>query len=109
MTIERKKVPATTRVTRAQARRMKAEGHTKAESCTKADSRTKAEGHAKAKKIQSSQKMYDDRWTTLNPHKEPAMMKHKTTFELVENPEKKKKLEIEVFTRRRKDGNDKQY
>lgn len=104
MTIERKKVPATTRVTRAQARRMKAEGHTKAESCTKADSRTKAEGHAKAagrakaKKIQSSQKMYDDRWTTLNPHKEPAMMKHKTTFELVENPEKKKKLEIEYST-----------
>ncbi|KAI8965021.1 hypothetical protein F5Y11DRAFT_314402 [Daldinia sp. FL1419] len=42
------------------------------------------------------QKQSDDAWRAFNPLKEPPRMKHKTTFELVENTDKKKKLEFKI-------------
>ncbi|KAI1136672.1 hypothetical protein F5Y05DRAFT_390524 [Hypoxylon sp. FL0543] len=47
------------------------------------------------------QQVHDDTWRSLNPLKGPPKMKHKTTFELVENTEKKKKLEFQITTDRR--------
>ncbi|KAI1460754.1 hypothetical protein F4805DRAFT_341410 [Annulohypoxylon moriforme] len=76
MTRERKKVPAPTRGVRALTRR------------------------AKMEKAHQTQQQHDDTWRNLNPHKEPPRMKHKTTFELVENSDKKKKLEFEITTDR---------
>ncbi|KAI1210321.1 uncharacterized protein F4807DRAFT_422890 [Annulohypoxylon truncatum] len=76
MTRERKKVPAPTRGVRALTRR------------------------AKMDKQHQLQQQHDDRWRNLNPHKNPPKMKHKTTFELVENSDKKKKLECEITTDR---------
>lgn len=48
-------------------------------------------------KMERAQKQPDDGWRALNPLKEPPRMKHKTTFELVENTDKKKKLEFKVM------------
>ncbi|KAI0885296.1 uncharacterized protein GGS22DRAFT_163375 [Annulohypoxylon maeteangense] len=76
MTRERKKVPASNRGVRALTRR------------------------AKMEKAHQTQQQHDDTWRNLNPHKEPPRMKHKTTFELVENSDKKKKLEFEITTDR---------
>ncbi|KAI1802742.1 hypothetical protein F4811DRAFT_554582 [Daldinia bambusicola] len=69
MTRERKKAPAPARGVRALNRRAK---------------------------IERAQRHQDDAWRALNPLKEPPRMKHKTTFELVENTEKKKKLEFKI-------------
>ncbi|KAI1473992.1 hypothetical protein F4774DRAFT_402259 [Daldinia eschscholtzii] len=69
MTRERKKVPAPARGVRALNRRAK---------------------------IERAQRQQDDAWRALNPLKEPPRMKHKTTFELVENTDKKKKLEFKI-------------
>ncbi|KAI0853740.1 hypothetical protein F5Y00DRAFT_223469 [Daldinia vernicosa] len=70
MTRERKKAPLPVRGVRALNRRAKME---------------------RAQKQQP-----DDTWRALNPLKEPPRMKHKTTFELVENTDKKKKLEFKI-------------
>ncbi|KAI1471832.1 uncharacterized protein F4812DRAFT_467763 [Daldinia caldariorum] len=69
MTRERKKAPATARGVRALNRRVR---------------------------IEKTQRQHDNAWRALNPLKEPPRMKHKTTFELVENTDKKKKLEFKI-------------
>ncbi|OTA57259.1 hypothetical protein K449DRAFT_386562 [Hypoxylon sp. EC38] len=74
MTRERKKAPAPVRGVRALTRRAKLE--------------------------RAQQQLHDDTWRNLNPLKEPPKMKHKTTFELVENTDKKKKLEFQITTDR---------
>lgn len=74
MTRERKKAPAPVRGVRALTRR--------------------------AKLDRAQQLQHDDTWRNLNPLKEPPKMKHKTTFELVENADKKKKLEFKITTDR---------
>ncbi|KAI2634333.1 hypothetical protein GGS26DRAFT_590176 [Hypomontagnella submonticulosa] len=72
MARERKKVPAPVRGVRALTRR--------------------------AKLDKAQQKHADDTWRNLNPLKVPPRMKHKTTFELVQNTDKKKKLEFKITT-----------
>ncbi|OTA83610.1 hypothetical protein M434DRAFT_181242 [Hypoxylon sp. CO27-5] len=74
MTRERKKAPAPVRGVRALTRRAKLE--------------------------RAQQQLHDDTWRNLNPLKEPPKVKHKTTFELVENTDKKKKLEFQITTDR---------
>ncbi|KAI1418243.1 hypothetical protein F5Y13DRAFT_150932 [Hypoxylon sp. FL1857] len=74
MTRERKKAPAPLRGVQALNRRAKLE--------------------------RAQQQQLDDTWRNLNPLKEPPKMKHKTTFELVENADKKKKLEFKITTDR---------
>ncbi|KAI0837315.1 hypothetical protein F5Y06DRAFT_271352 [Hypoxylon sp. FL0890] len=74
MTRERKKAPAPLRGVRALTRRAKLE--------------------------RAQQQHHDETWRSLNPLKEPPKMKHKTTFELVENTDKKKKLEFKITTDR---------
>ncbi|KAI1105063.1 hypothetical protein F4804DRAFT_305397 [Jackrogersella minutella] len=54
----------------------------------------------KAQQQLQQQQQHDDTWRNLNPLKEPPKMKHKTTFELVENVDKKKKLEFKITTDR---------
>ncbi|KAI2471784.1 hypothetical protein F4781DRAFT_385836 [Annulohypoxylon bovei var. microspora] len=78
MARERKKAPAPVRGVRALTRRAKLE---------------------KAQQQQQSQHR-DEAWRNLNPHKDPPKMKHKTTFELVQNSDKKKKLEFKITTER---------
>lgn len=73
MVRERKKAPVSTRGIRALNRR------------TKID------------RVQTqAQHQQQNDWRTLNPLKAPPKMKHKTTFELVQNTDKKKKLEFKV-------------
>ncbi|KAI1376101.1 hypothetical protein F4677DRAFT_420290 [Hypoxylon crocopeplum] len=74
MTRERKKAPAPTRGVRALTRRAKLE--------------------------RAPQQQQQSDWRALNPLKTPPKVKHKTTFELVENVNKKKKLEFKITTDR---------
>ncbi|KAI0385336.1 hypothetical protein F5Y04DRAFT_276669 [Hypomontagnella monticulosa] len=54
----------------------------------------------RAKLDKAQQHHADDTWRNLNPLKDPPRMKHKTTFELVRNTDKKKKLEFKITTDR---------
>ncbi|OTB05323.1 hypothetical protein M426DRAFT_319873 [Hypoxylon sp. CI-4A] len=54
---------------------------------------------AKLERAQQQQQ-HDDTWRTLNPLKAPPKVKHRTTFELVRNTDKKKRLEYEITTNR---------
>ncbi|KAI1388863.1 uncharacterized protein F4822DRAFT_404191 [Hypoxylon trugodes] len=49
-------------------------------------------------KMERVRQQHDHTWRSLNPLKEPPKMKHKTTFELVQNADKKKKLEFKITT-----------
>lgn len=56
-----------------------------------------AQAIARRAKRERAQQYSDHIWQNLNPLKEPPKVKHKTYFESVQNTDKKKKLEYEVY------------